>query len=76
MLLTIAFEFVAGRSTVGPSWQKLLVDYIQRGRLWPLLLPGVCCRLTSSTTLSNHQQKRSSRRGSHQRPSLKHEDFP
>lgn len=39
LLLTLAFEFLAGHYVFGQSWQRLLADYdLSRGRLWPLVL--------------------------------------
>lgn len=39
VLLTLAFEFLAGHYLFGSSWQKLLGDYdILRGRIWVLVL--------------------------------------
>ncbi len=40
---TIAFEFLFGHFVSGLGWQALLADYdILRGRLWSLILIGVC----------------------------------
>jgi hypothetical protein len=37
--LTVAFEFLYGRFSLGLSWRKLLDDYnLLKGRLWPLVL--------------------------------------
>lgn len=41
LLLTIAFEFLAGHYVFGTSWEKLLADYnLLRGRVWLLVLVG------------------------------------
>ena len=41
LVLTLAFEFLAGHYLFGDSWDKLLADYsIARGRIW-LLVPLV-----------------------------------
>jgi len=41
VVLTLAFEFLAGHYLFGSSWQKLLADYnIVRGRIW-ILVPIV-----------------------------------
>lgn len=41
LMLTLAFEFLAGHYLFGDPWQKLLADYnIARGRIW-LLVPIV-----------------------------------
>ena len=40
---TVAFEFLFGHFVSGTSWRALLADYnVLRGRLWPLVLVGVC----------------------------------
>lgn len=37
-VLTLAFEFLAGRYLFGSSWSKLLADYnLLRGRIWILV---------------------------------------
>jgi hypothetical protein len=39
LVLTVAFEFLAGHYFFGNSWEKLLLDYnITQGRIWPLVL--------------------------------------
>ena len=39
LLMTIAFEFLAGHYAFGNSWEKLFADYrIWNGRLWALFL--------------------------------------
>lgn len=39
VVLTLAFEFLAGRFLFGKSWEVLLADYdIMQGRIWPLVL--------------------------------------
>jgi hypothetical protein len=39
LVLTVAFEFLAGHYLFGNSWEKLLLDYnITQGRIWPLVL--------------------------------------
>ena len=39
LLLTIAFEFIAGHYLFDTSWQELLADYdVRRGRVWVLVL--------------------------------------
>jgi hypothetical protein len=39
MLLTIAFEFLAGRYVFGITWERLFADYnLIRGRVWVLVL--------------------------------------
>ena len=39
LVLTVAFEFLAGHYVFGHSWEKLYADYnIVRGRIWPLVL--------------------------------------
>lgn len=39
LVLTVAFEFLAGRYVVGAPWEQLLADYnIFRGRVWILVL--------------------------------------
>lgn len=40
----MAFEFLFGHFVSGMSWAALLADYnILRGRLWALILVGLCC---------------------------------
>lgn len=40
---TVAFEFGFGLFVSGASWSALLADYnLLRGRLWSLILLGVC----------------------------------
>ena len=39
VLLTIAFEFLAGHYVFGNPWSRLFADYnLLRGRVWPLVL--------------------------------------
>jgi hypothetical protein len=39
LVLTLAFEFLAGHYLFGTSWDKLLADYdLSRARIWPLVL--------------------------------------
>ena len=39
VLLTVAFEFLAGHYLFGHTWERLLVDYsLFRGRIWVLVL--------------------------------------
>jgi hypothetical protein len=39
LVLTIAFEFLAGHYLFGTPWHVLLADYkIHEGRIWPLVL--------------------------------------
>ena len=39
LLLTLAFEFLAGHYLFHDSWSSLLTDYdVLRGRIWPLAL--------------------------------------
>lgn len=39
LLLTVAFEFLAGHYLFGNSWESLLADYdLLRGRVWVLVL--------------------------------------
>jgi hypothetical protein len=39
LLLTLAFEFVAGHYVFHKPWAELTVDYnVARGRIWPLVL--------------------------------------
>lgn len=39
VLLTMAFEFLAGHYLFGHSWEKLRADYnVARGRVWALVL--------------------------------------
>jgi len=39
VLMTLAFEFLAGHYVFGNSWEKLLADYnVVRGRIWVLVL--------------------------------------
>ena len=39
LILTIAFEFLAGHYAFGNSWDHLLADYnILKGRIWSLVL--------------------------------------
>jgi hypothetical protein len=39
VVLTVAFEFIAGHYVFGNPWEKLLADYnILRGRVWLLVL--------------------------------------
>ena len=39
LMLTLAFEFLAGRLVFGKTWDVLLADYdIMQGRIWPLVL--------------------------------------
>ena len=39
VILTIAFEFLAGHYLFGNSWEKLIADYnILQGRIWSLVL--------------------------------------
>ena len=56
LLLTLAFEFGAGRYAFGKSWSDLLADYdLSRGRIWILVLvvtllaPGRAARLRGLT---------------------------
>jgi hypothetical protein len=43
LVATVAFELLFGHFVSGLSWQALLADYdILRGRLWSLILIGVC----------------------------------
>ncbi len=42
ILLTIAFEFLAGHFLFGHSWQRLIADYnLARGRVWVLVLLAI-----------------------------------
>jgi len=52
VVLTVAFEFLAGHYVFGHSWERLLADYnVLRGRIWLLVLvatgaaPVVAARL-------------------------------
>jgi hypothetical protein len=39
LVLTVAFEFLAGHYLFGDPWEKLLADYnVARGRIWILIL--------------------------------------
>lgn len=39
LLLTLSFEFLAGRYLFGHPWQRLFADYdLSQGRIWPLVL--------------------------------------
>ena len=39
LVLTVAFEFLAGHYVLGHPWQKLYADYnVVRGRIWLLVL--------------------------------------
>lgn len=39
VVLTLAFEFLAGHYLFGQSWSQLLADYnVAAGRIWPLVL--------------------------------------
>jgi hypothetical protein len=39
LVLTLAFEFVAGHYVFGTSWRALVEDYdVRGGRVWPLVL--------------------------------------
>jgi hypothetical protein len=39
VVLTLAFEFLAGHYLFGAPWERLLADYdLLRGRIWPLVL--------------------------------------
>jgi len=39
ILMTVAFEFLAGHYLFGTSWEKIIADYnIARGRIWILVL--------------------------------------
>ena len=39
VIMTISFEFIAGRYVFGHSWEKLFHDYnLLRGRVWVLVL--------------------------------------
>ena len=39
VLMTVAFEFLAGHYLFGTSWEKIIADYnIARGRIWILVL--------------------------------------
>ena len=43
LIATVAFEFLFGHFVSGLGWHALLADYnILRGRLWSLILIGVC----------------------------------
>lgn len=43
LILTEAFEFLAGHYLFGNSWEKILGDYnIFAGRLWILVLIAIC----------------------------------
>jgi hypothetical protein len=38
VVVTLAFEFLAGHYLFGNSWDRLLADYnVLRGRIWPLV---------------------------------------
>jgi len=38
VILTLAFEFIAGHFVFGAPWARLLADYnVLRGRIWPLV---------------------------------------
>jgi hypothetical protein len=42
LLLTLAFEFLAGHHLIGDSWERLLAEYnVARGRIWILVLVSV-----------------------------------
>lgn len=44
LLLTVAFEFLAGHYLFGDPWEKLLADYdLRRGRIWVLVLVATTC---------------------------------
>lgn len=52
VVLTVAFEFLAGHYVFGHAWERLLADYnVLRGRIWLLVLvttgaaPAVAARL-------------------------------
>jgi hypothetical protein len=54
LVLTLAFEFLAGHFVFGTPWGQLLADYdVSRGRIWILVplttavAPGVAARLRS-----------------------------
>lgn len=54
LVLTLAFEFLAGHYLFGHPWERLLADYnILRGRVWVLVLvatlvaPPLCFALRS-----------------------------
>jgi hypothetical protein len=39
LILTLAFEFLAGHYLFGTPWPQLLADYnVAQGRIWPLVL--------------------------------------
>ena len=39
VVMTLAFEFLAGHYLFGTPWEKLLADYdVFHGRIWPLVL--------------------------------------
>jgi len=39
VVMTLAFEFLAGHYLFGDPWEKLLADYnVLHGRIWPLVL--------------------------------------
>ena len=39
VVLTVAFEFLAGHYVFGTAWPVLLADYnLAKGRIWPLVL--------------------------------------
>jgi hypothetical protein len=51
VVLTLAFEFLAGHYVFGNPWRELLEEYnLARGRIWPLVLvtiaaaPPLCAR--------------------------------
>jgi hypothetical protein len=53
---TLAFEFLFGRFVSGLSWTALLADYnILRGRLWVLILLGLCCGPALSGALAKRR---------------------
>ncbi len=42
LLLTLAFEFLAGHYLLGDSWESLLAEYnVAKGRIWILVLISV-----------------------------------
>lgn len=42
LLLTLAFEFLAGHYVFGDSWERLLAEYnVAKGRIWILVLISV-----------------------------------
>lgn len=54
LVLTLAFEFLAGHFLFGTPWKAILADYnLARGRIWPLVLLSVLLAPVAVNWLKN-----------------------